>query len=53
MFCLYLYYDTTMAKRGTTLAQHVKSKKSPKTKKRLEIKFATRAARLEKKKSVK
>jgi hypothetical protein len=27
-----------MAKRGTTLAQHVKSKGSPKTKKRLAIK---------------
>ena len=33
-----------MAKRGTTLSQHVKSKGSPKTKKRLEIKHAAKAA---------
>lgn len=39
-----------MAKRGTTLSQHVKSKKSPKTKKRLAIKHAARAERLAKKK---
>lgn len=42
-----------MAKRGTTLAQHVKSKKSRKTKKRLEIKFAARAERAAKKKVIK
>jgi hypothetical protein len=34
------YYVIYMAKRGTTLAQHVKSKKSRKTKKRLDIKHA-------------
>jgi hypothetical protein len=38
-----------MAKRGTTLAQHVKSKNSPKTKKRLSIKHAAIAAKAAKK----
>lgn len=37
-----------MAKRGTTLAQHMKSKNSPKTKKRLEIKFAAKEAQAKK-----
>ncbi len=38
-----------MAKRGTTLSQHVKSKKSPKTKKRLAIKSAMIAEKMAKK----
>lgn len=38
-----------MAKRGTTLAQHVKSKKSPKTKKRLAVKSAMIAEKMAKK----
>jgi hypothetical protein len=37
-----------MAKRGTTLAQHVKSKNSRKTKKRLEIKHEMLEARAKK-----
>ena len=37
-----------MAKRGTTIAQHVKSKNSPKTKKRLAIKFAAIEAKSKK-----
>ena len=46
------YLKYFMAKRATALIAHVKSKHSPKTKKRLEAKKVMLAAKNDKKKSV-